>query len=119
MQAVAAFGYARCCVLHSSAAASPGAAVGTAGALVVGMTSTNKLKHVRCLSGDNRYNRWIEAHGFDRLFGVSKRTYTGSYSAIVLLERGIAKTVGYSTAAWPGSGSGAWFLTVFRTGRKD
>lgn len=44
MQAVAAFGYARCCVLHSSVAASPGAAVGTAGALVVGMNSTKTAK---------------------------------------------------------------------------
>lgn len=38
MQEVAAFGYARRCVLHSSAAASPAETVGTAGALVGGMS---------------------------------------------------------------------------------
>lgn len=80
----------------------------------------SKLKHVRCLTRDNRYNRWIEAqHGFDRLFGVSQRTYRGNHTAIALLERNIASTVGYSTTAWPDSNGVDWVLTVFRTGRKD
>lgn len=53
MQAVAAFGYARRCVLHSSAAASPAAAVGTAGALVGGMsdaTMTAETPNPDCMT---------------------------------------------------------------------
>ena len=60
MQAVAAFGYARCCVLHSSAAASPAETVGTAGALVVGMsdaTMTDETPNLDCMTK-------VELHAF-------------------------------------------------------
>ena len=53
MHGVAAFGYARCCVLHSSAAASPAETVGTAGALVVGMsdaTMTAETPNLDCMT---------------------------------------------------------------------
>lgn len=53
MHGVAAFGYARCCVLHSSAAASPAETVGTAGALVAGMgdaTMTTETPTLDCMT---------------------------------------------------------------------
>lgn len=77
-------------------------------------------QHVRCTVRDNRHNRAIESqYGFDRLFGVSKRTYIGNHTAIALLERNIARTVGYSTVAWPEADGVTWTLTVLRDGRKD
>lgn len=84
MHGVAAFGYARRCVLHSSAAASPGAAVGTAGALVGGMSDATMTAETPNLDLDCMTKGALMAFCMDLARPAALRDY--AYTRLLAME---------------------------------